>query len=143
MRMSPHELSHYNRRGSYCPLSDHNFAESVAIGIAEALDAYRGGTLDVGGYTPPYNEGHYPAGFIAITFLADGLPERVVGVVFGQKAERGRLLRAGFDATASLRDPHNPHASGIYAVNFDEAWRIVCLVAHYLEAHSLTLSYGC
>ena len=55
---------------------------------------------------------------------------------------KGLSLRAGFDATASLRDPHNPHASGIYAVNFDEAWRIVCLVAHYLEAHSLTLSYG-
>ena len=141
--MSLQEPSYYNPRGSYCLLSDHNFAESVAAGIAEALNAYMGGTLNVGGFTPPYNEGHYPAGFISIAFLVAGLPEHVVGIEFGQKDEEGRPLRAGFKAVASLRDPHNPHASGVYAINFDEAWRIVCLVARYVKAHNITLSYGC
>lgn len=141
--MSLYELSDYDRHGSYCPLSDHDFAESVAIDIAETLVAYSGGVFDIGGYTPPYREGHYPAGFIAITFLADGLPEHVVGIEFGRRDERGRLLRLGFNVTASLRDPHNPHSAGIYAVNFDEAWRIVCLTARHLEVSRVMLSYGC
>lgn len=141
--MSLRELTHYNRRGSYCQLSDHDFAELVAASIAEALSAYRGATLDVGGYTPPYNEGYFPAGFIALSFLAEGLDEHVVGIEFGQRDESGDLLREGFNPAASLRDQHNPHSAGIYAVNFDEAWRIVCLVARRLRVSRVTLSYGC
>lgn len=141
--MNQQEPIHYNRRGSYCPLSDHDFAESVAARIAKAMNAYRGRALNVGGYTPPYNEGYYPAGFLTLTFLAADLPERVVGIEFGQKNEDGQPLREEFDATTNLRDPYNPHAGSVYAINFDEAWRIVCLVAQYLEAQKVTLSYGC
>jgi hypothetical protein len=39
-------------------------------------------------------------------------------------------------------DPSNPLYSGVYAANFDEAWRIVCLLGLMLYVTGVQLGYG-
>lgn len=51
-----------NGYGSHCQQSSPNIAETVVIEIIEAMGAYRGCVLDVGCYTPPYNEDYYSTG---------------------------------------------------------------------------------
>lgn len=53
--MDRQDLIHYNRRGSYCPLSEHSFAASVAADIYDAAKDYLGCTLEIECYTPPYD----------------------------------------------------------------------------------------
>lgn len=141
--MNKANVVNYARNGSHCPLSSHAFAGSVAAGISAAVEAYKGATLDVGAYTPPYDAGFTPGGFLTLTFLSGDLPEACVGIEFGQKDEAGQPLREDFNLEGWHADQRNPHAAGIYAINFDEAWRIVCIVATYIEAQRVTLSYGC
>lgn len=129
--------------GSYGPLSSHNFANSVAGQLVDLLEEYEGGAMDVGGYTHPSSEGCFPAGFLVVSVSRDDMPLVSFGIEFGQTDESGKLVREKFDAEAWLRESNNAHAGGICAVNFDEAWRIVCIVGQYLETEKITLSYGC
>jgi hypothetical protein len=143
--MSKENNVNYPHRGlgSYCPLSSHNFADSVAGQLVGVLEGYDGGAMNVGGYTPPYEDGCFPAGFLVITVSREGMPLVSFGIEFGRTDERGKVVREKFDAKAWVREPNNPHASGICVVNFDEAWRIVCIVGQYLETEKITLGYGC
>jgi hypothetical protein len=139
---------HYNRRGSYCPLSDHHFAESTAADVAEATAHYRGCVLVIGCYTPPYNpplatEAACGGGFLTLDLLAADRPPACVGIEFGRADTQGAVVRAGFDRAEWQTDPSNPLYAGIYAANFDEAWRIVCLLARLLKPREVTLRYGC
>jgi hypothetical protein len=129
--------------GSYCPQSSDKFANAVAGQILRLVSEYKGGVMDVGGYTPPYNEGDFPDGFLVITLMLEGAPEVKIGIVFGQCDVDSKPAREGFDAHAWLKAPLDPHSGGIYAINFDEAWRIVCIVGMCLSLQKVTLSYGC
>lgn len=133
----------YKGVGSYCPLSSHNFADAVTGRLAGVADKYEEGIMDVSGYTPPYDEGCFPGGFLLITLTKESLPPVRFGIEFGQTDEAGKLVRSKFDAEAWTKEPEDPHAAGIQAANFDEAWRIVCMLGNYLRPQRVTLSYGC
>lgn len=141
------EPVHYNRRGSYCPLSNHNFAESVAADICDAAHQYSGCTLEVDCYTPPYDpplspESARTGGFLVLNLLSDTLPDACIGIEFGRLDKEGKLLRETMDAEEWRTDPANPLYAGIYTANFDEAWRIVCILGLMLDVASVRLSYG-
>jgi hypothetical protein len=77
--MSLKEPIRYNRQGSYCPLSDHNFAESVAADICSAAKDYSGRNLEVECYIPPYEpplsqEAARTGGFIVLHLRTEKLP---------------------------------------------------------------------
>lgn len=134
-----------NSRASDCPISKHRFAEGVVNKIIEAVPGYRWGTLNVTGYTPPYEGTDFPGGFLEINLLLrhdSDASEASLGVIFGEEDDRGHLVRHDFEATRWLRDRHNPLASGIIAANFDEAWRIVCLLGKRLNVVQVTIGYG-
>jgi hypothetical protein len=133
----------YHGVGSYCPTSSHDFAEEVAEQITTAVGEYKGGCLEVRGYTPPYDEGGFPAGFLLLILRQEGLPYVCIGIGFGQHDVEGQLARQGLDASGWSEDRTDPHGSSIYAINFDEAWRIVCLAGSRLELQQISLSYGC
>jgi hypothetical protein len=145
--MSEREAIRYNRRGSYCPLSDHNFAESVAADIYDAAKDYHGCALEVECYTPPYDPPLSPeaarcGGFLVLHLRADSLPHACVGIEFGRLDKEGQPLRATIDVAEWRVDPENPLYAGVYAANFDEAWRIVCLFGLMMGVVSMRLSYG-
>jgi hypothetical protein len=145
--MSLHEPIRYNRRGSYCPLSDHNFAESVASDIYGVTKDYYGCTLEVECYTPPYDpplsqESARCGGFLVLHLCADPLPRICVGIEFGRLDKEDKPLRATIDVEEWRTDPENPLYSGVYAANFDEAWRIVCLFGLMMDVKNVRLSYG-
>jgi hypothetical protein len=133
----------YQGIGSYCPVSSHDFAEAVAEQILTALEGYKGGCLEVRGYTPPYDEGCFPAGFLMLILRQEKMPAVCIGVEFGQRDVDDNLARQEFDADAWSRDRSDPHASGVHVINFDEAWRVVCIVGSRLELRKVSLSYGC
>jgi hypothetical protein len=128
--------------GSYCPHSSHIFAVEIAGQVVRAVEGYVGGVMEVRAYTPPYDEGCFPAGFLVLTLMREGRPPVRFGIEFGQRDEGGGYVREGFDVDAWSEEPCDPHAGGIYAVNFDEAWRIVCLVGSSLRPGRVTLNYG-
>jgi hypothetical protein len=141
--MSKAATVNYQAIGSYCPVSSPLFAEAVLSRVIEHLEAYKGGNFDVGGYTPPYDEDSYPAGFLALTLTKGDLPLVRIGIEFGRLDVDGELVREAFDPERWLEEPFNPHEAGIYAANFDEAWRVVCLLGSHLIPTAITLSYGC
>jgi hypothetical protein len=139
---------HYSKRGSYCPLSDHHFAESIAADVEEAVEMYHGCALVIGCYTPPYKppmsmEDARQGGFLTLDLLGNGQPPACVGIEFGRSDAAGEVVRAGFDSSLWKTDPSNPLYAGIYAANFDEAWRIVCLIVRLIKAREVSLRYGC
>jgi hypothetical protein len=145
--MKSQEPIHYNRRGSYCPLSDHAFAESVAADIYEATKDYYGCTLEVECYTPPYDpplstDAARGGGFLVLHLSSHSLPHASVGIEFGRLDAGSRLLRETIDVTEWRTDPANPLYAGVYAANFDEAWRIVCLLGLMLKVAEVRLGYG-
>lgn len=145
--MNRHEPIRYNRRGSSCPLSDHNFAESVAADICDAAKDYSGCVLEVECYTPPYDpplplEVARCGGFLVIHLRSETLPHACVGVEFGRLDKDNNPLRATIDVAEWRVDPANPLYAGVYAANFDEAWRIVCLLGLMLHTAGVRLSYG-
>ncbi len=145
--MNLQEPIRYNRRSSYCPLSDHSFAEAVAADIYDATKEYIGCALDIECYTPPYNpalslEAARSGGFLILHLCADSLPCISIGIEFGRLNSEDQPLRATMDVAEWRVDPENPLYAGVYAANFDEAWRIVCLFGLMLEVTSVQLSYG-
>jgi hypothetical protein len=66
-----------------------------------------------------------------------------ISIEFGRNDSDGHALRAEFNADLWKTAPDNPLYAGIYAANFDEAWRIVCLITRLIEAQKLSLRYGC
>lgn len=145
--MDQHEPFQYNSRGSYCPLSDHNFAASTAADICDAVKNYYACALEIECYTPPYDpplsqDSARAGGFIVIHFHSDSLPHACVGIEFGRLDKEDKPLRATMDAEEWRVDPSNPLYAGVYAANFDEAWRIVCLLGLMLDASGVRLSYG-
>lgn len=145
--MNHSEPIRYNRRGSDCPLSDHDFAESTAADICDATKDYAGCTLEIECYTPPYNpalsqESARCGGFLVVNLLSESLPYACVGIEFGRLDKDDKPLRATMDAEEWRTDPANPLYAGVYAANFDEAWRIVCLLGLMLHATGVRLAYG-
>lgn len=145
--MDLQDLIHYNRRGSYCPLSEHSFAASVAADIYDAAKEYLGCTLEVECYTPPYDpplktESARSGGFLVLNLHAETLPYACIGIEFGRLDEEGKPLRETIDVKEWREDPANPLYAGVYAANFDEAWRIVCLFGLMLDVSRVRLSYG-
>lgn len=145
--MSLQEPVHYNRRGSLCPLSDHAFAESAAADIYEAAKDYYGCVLEVECYTPPYDpalsrESARCGGFLVLHLHSPPLPHVCLGVEFGRLGAEGQPLRETIDAARWRSDTANPLSAGVYAANFDEAWRIVCLLGLMLGVAGVRLSYG-
>lgn len=97
--------------------------------------------LDAG--TPPYDEhAKIPAGHIEMTVLAVDGDEYAIGIVFGAEDGAGRVLRQPFDPEGWASNPGCSWSSGLAAFNFDEAWRIVVLLAEILQVSHLEISYG-
>lgn len=133
----------YLREGTHCPFSSMEFARQTTIGITEALGNYRDSHMNINVYTPPYAEGEYPDGFLRLLFYkeTEEVPAQV-GIEFGQTDDDNNVIRFGFDRHEWEKFPDDPHSGGINAVNFDEAWRIVCLLGKELKVRSISLSYG-
>lgn len=138
---------HYSSAGSYCPISDHEFAESVGADVCNAVKDYFGCSITLECYTPPYEpplspESARSGGFLVIHFQAEGLGDVCVGLEFGGCDEGGQIFRSGFDREEWQIDPTNPLYAGVYAANFDETWRIVCQVGLMIRPRRIALSYG-
>lgn len=142
--MGLRHLISYFRAGTYCPQSDHTFAEHNARAIAAAIARCRPTTLCVGGYTPPYEAGEFPQGFLTLDFWRnyDSKEWCSLGIEFGQTDAQGQPVRYPFDPIAWAESPNDPTAGMITALNFDEAWRIVCLVGKYTRVQTISLAYG-
>jgi hypothetical protein len=145
--MSLQEPIRYNQHGSYCPLSDHNFAESVAADICDAVKHYAGCTLELECYTPPYDpplskESARCGGFLIVHLISESQPPGCIGIEFGRLDENDELVRDTIDVIEWRSDPQNPLYAGVYAGNFDEAWRIACLLGLMLHAVRVKISYG-
>ena len=138
-------LVSYSPANTYCPLSDHVFAERNARAIATAIAYWRPTTMCVGGYTPPYNRGEFPQGFLTLDFWRNPSDEEwcSVGIEFGQTDAQGHAVRYPFDPEAWTKSPNNPAAGMITALNFDEAWRIVCLAGRHTRVQTISIAYGC
>jgi len=141
------DLIHYNSRGSCCPLSNHEFAESVAVDIYDAIRLYSGCTIELECYTPPYDpplsaDAARSGGFMVLHLHSDMLPYACVGIEFGRVDTNGTPLRHGLNCGEWNLDPTNPHSASVHAANFDEAWRIVCQLALMLPAAGIVISYG-
>jgi hypothetical protein len=101
--MNLHEPIRYNRRGSSCPLSNHDFAESVAADICDVVKDYAGCVLEVECYTPPYDpplsqESARTGGFLVLHLRSGTLPHACIGIEFGRLDKDDKPLRATMDA---------------------------------------------
>lgn len=132
----------YLETGSHCPFSSVEFAQKTAGEVVSALGIYQASRMNINVYTPPYEETDFPDGFLRLLFFNDNLPWAQIGVEFGQTDETDTVVRFGFDRVAWEKDPDDPHSGGINAVNFDEAWRIVCLIGKSLQITEVSISYG-
>ena len=65
-----------------------------------------------------------------------------MGLVFGATDDAGQVLRQPFDAINWANNPENPWSAGIAMFNFDEAWRVVVLLAEKLDVQRIEISYG-
>lgn len=132
------------RRGTYCPQVDQAFADGVARVIADAVTHWQPEKLVLRGYTPPYEPGEFPEGYIELSFVRnDQTTDRSIGIEFGQTDTLGRDFREPFDVASWLTDPADPMSAPITAINFDEAWRIICRVAERLSLSTVSVVYGC
>lgn len=135
-------LAFYDCNATRCPASNDLFARQVVKSITNALDFLSGGTLRISAATPPYAiQTQAPDGHIEISLMAPGI-EHTMGIMFGAKDDAGRTIRQPFDADGWLSDPFNPWATGLAAYNFDEAWRIIVLLASELKVRRIEIGYG-
>lgn len=132
----------YYARGTYCKHSSSVFAEETANAIVAAVQKWHPRDMAVRGYTPPYEPEEFPQGYLEIVFIRDGQPDLSIGIEFGQTDETGKYQRILFETEDWLSEPENPLSALITAINFDEAWRIVCLVGRNLGIQSVSLGYG-
>ena len=61
---------------------------------------------------------------------------------FGVADENGLIEREPFSKKRWLANPSCLWDAGVVAINFDEAWRIVVLLASKLRVASIEVSYG-
>ena len=132
----------YNPNGTYCPKSKHLFANEVATSLAKTLENYDGGNLSINGYTPPYKEDEFPNGYMELILSTEGQNEACIGIEFGHLSVNDIPLRSSFNKQMWKDSDQDPICSGIVAVNFDEAWRIICIVSKQLNIKNTFLSYG-
>jgi len=137
----------YNSKGSYCPLSDHAFAESVAVDIYDCASEYSGCTIEVECYTPPYEpplslDSARSGGFLVLNLYSETLPYACMGIEFGRLDNENNPRRHTIDRAQWRVDIANPLSSLVYAANFDEAWRIVCQFGEMLPAARVVIRYG-
>lgn len=138
-------VARYAAQATCCPASSHGFALDTVEAIVGVLPGYRLCRMHISAATPPYvadDASPVPDGHVEIVLFGHRLEEKSIGIIFGAKNEAGRVLRTPFDTEAWRADPRNPWASGIAAFNFDEAWRIVVLLAAEIEASGIEISYG-
>lgn len=138
-------LARYAAQATYCPASSHGFALDTVEAIVGVLPGYRRCRMHISAATPPYaadDASLVPDGHVEIVLFGHPLEEKSIGIIFGARGEADRVMRTPFDADAWRTDPRNPWASGIAAFNFDEAWRIVVLLATEIEASGIEISYG-
>jgi hypothetical protein len=142
------EPFYYRAVGSYCPVSSHEFAEELAADIYESVSKYLGGTMEIEIYTPPYDipltTGKAAGGGTLVLHIGSGdeQTECVVGIEFGRFNEHRVPLRSKFDAENWEADPDNPFAADVYCANFDETFRVICLLGLMLQAVRIQISYG-
>jgi hypothetical protein len=132
----------YYSRGTYCTRSSNTFAEETAAAITAVVEKWQPTEMAVRGYTPPYEPEEFPQGYLELVFLREEGVERSIGIEFGQTDENGQFQRVAFETDEWLAEPENPLSSAITAINFDEAWRIVCLVGRYLRIRDVSFGYG-
>jgi hypothetical protein len=145
--MGVYEPFRYNPRGSYCPLSDHEFAESVAVDIYDSASEYSGCTIEVECYTPPYEpplslNSARAGGFLVLNLYSETLPYACIGIEFGRLDKENNSRRQTIEGAQWRVDIANPLSSLVYAANFDEAWRIVCQFGEMLPAARVVIRYG-
>jgi hypothetical protein len=119
------------------------FARSSVDAIIASLPHATGWAMRLDAATPPYPENvSVPAGHFEITLFTTQGDEYPIGLVFGAQDDAGRVLRQPFDAKAWSSNPGCSWSSELMAFNFDEAWRIVVLLAQRLQISSLDICYG-
>lgn len=133
----------YNGDATCCRSSNDRFARSVVESIIRALPTRTNWGMCIDAATPPYErKEQLPAGHIEITLFVDGHVELPIGIVFGATGEAGRVLRQPFDPESWAANPYYSWSSGLVAINFDEAWRIVTLLAVKLHVMKIEICYG-
>lgn len=136
-------LAHYDAKATYCPMSSHAFAEATVTEIFRALPDEAEWCMSIGGGTPPYaGNQEIPAGHLEIELSAPGRNSYCIGLIFGVRDDAGLPIRQPFSVDEWLPESFNPWADGLVAVNFDEAWRIVVLLAKRLGPAHLMIDYG-
>lgn len=124
------------------PAESYVFARKTTDEILEAVGDYRGGRMDINVYMPRYILGSPEGGFIRLSFQKEDAEPALIGVSFGETAGENEVVRFGFDRESWEKYPNEPHSGGINAFNFDEAWRIICLLGTDLVIQQVTISYG-
>jgi len=81
-------------------------------------------------------------GFLIVHLISQTEAPACIGVEFGRLDKNDQVLRNTIDVDEWLTDPENPLYAGVYAANFDEAWRIVCLLGLMLHTVGVQISYG-
>jgi len=134
----------YQGSGAETALSSHAFASATAARIAAAVGGgYRGCVLDVNSHQPPYPPGdEVPSGHLVLSLYAPAVSEVAIGIRWGLHEKGGGPKRSEFDPDAWLRDPTQPWWTHLVTASFDEAWRVVCLVAQALDAGAVSISHG-
>ncbi len=136
-------IANYDSEATECPYSSNDFAKSIVNAIMAALPVPSHWGLHISASTPPYESNtNLPAGHIELTLIDPEEVEYAIGLVFGTTDDEGQVLRQPFDAMNWANNPKNPWSAGIAMFNFDEAWRVVVLLAEKLDVERIEISYG-
>lgn len=130
--------------------SCHGFADEVSQGIKHTLRNESYSVLTVRVATPRWSDDAEAQGYLEIV-LSNGLGKEIdgvpslatIGIKFGATELIDGILplRQGFNTLAWMADNRNPLSTGIVAVCFDEAWRIICLTAFKMNIQTVRLGY--
>lgn len=146
--MNDRDSFYYREQGSNCPLSSHEFAENLAADICSETGACLGGSLEIEIYTPPYeislsNERAVSGGTLVLRITsADKKKVFLLGIEFGRFSKKKKPIRSGFDVQVWKNNPDDPFSTDIYYANFDETFRVICLLGLMLQLESVRISYG-
>lgn len=136
-------IANYDGEATECPYSSNDFAKNVVATIISALPALNHWCLHISASTPRYERNkHLPSGHIELTLIDQKETGYSIGLVFGATDDAGQVIRQPFDAKNWVNNPGNPWSGGIAAINFDEAWRVVVLLAEKLQVKRIEISYG-
>ncbi len=138
--MNPCAVDFYTSLPAFdAPNSSHAFALRNAQVIAAAIDSLLDKELCLRAYTPPF-EAPLPDGFLELCF--GDRKKYSIGLTFGSFESLPPFDRSDFNAEQWRSAPEDPFSSALLAASFDEAWRIVCLVAKLLAVERITIAYG-